>query len=51
MAENGNKTNEHQDFIRKTTSKLMEGPPVEGLKSNKKYDRKSTAGGVTGPEL
>ena len=53
----GNETNEEQNFIKKTPSfqgccKVPESvTPAEGLKFNRKYNRKSTVGGVTGPGL
>lgn len=55
----GNETNEEQDFMgkKKTTSfqgccRLLESvTPAGGLKFNGKYNRKSTAGGGTGPGL
>lgn len=56
----GNETNEEQDFMEKkktTTSfqgccRVLESvTPAGGLKFNGKYNRKSTAGGGTGPGL
>ena len=56
----GNETNEEQDFMGKKKNKtsfqgccrLLESvTPAGGLKFNGKYNRKSTAGGGTGPGL
>lgn len=57
----GNETNEEQDFVekKKTTTTSFQGccrvlesvTSAGGLKFNRKYNRKSTVGGVTGPGL